>query len=75
MWAAEGESDYCFRPNTNTKARLELDIAIVGFTAMCIGKGCLHMDGWMSQYSFRGLTVHMGFLAAVIHWALVFVVS
>ena len=51
LWAAEGESDYCFRPHTHTIAGLELDT----------GKYCLPMDEWMSQYNFRDLTVHIGF--------------
>ena len=53
------ESDYCCRPHNTHNSRIRLDI----------GKGCLHMDRWMCQYSFRGLTVHTDISPSVIYYA------
>merc|ERR1711894_782105 len=61
----EGESDYCCRPHNTHNSRIRLDI----------GKGCLHMDRWMCQYSFRGLTVHTDISPSVIYCALVSAIS
>merc|ERR1711894_473328 len=57
----EGESDYCCRPHNTHNSRIRLDI----------DKGCLHMDRWMCQYSFRGLTVHTDISPSVIYCALI----